>query len=228
MEDEYVTTIIRLFSAVAAGAVIGLERTYHGRPAGFRTHALVCTASGLLMLLTVFSKDLIASAPVETIRMDPTRMAQGIMTGIGFLGAGVILKEGATIRGLTTAASVWMTASIGIMIGVGLWFAALVALGVTVGALAGFRWIETKIPSLEYSRLTIRLTRDAHLSQEELSRIITSHDITCSDPGYRLEDRVFQYEVTIRTRNAVNFSRLTETLGDTEHVDEFSIVPTVG
>src|SRR5690242_21181174 len=99
--------LARLMAALAAGAFIGYERSYHGRPAGFRTHALVCLASSLLMLLTVYQQEWFP--PVgDTVRLDPQRMAQGIMTGIGFLGAGVIFKEGSTVRGLTTAASIWV------------------------------------------------------------------------------------------------------------------------
>ncbi len=79
MDQEFVTPTIRLFAAMGAGALIGLERTYHGRPAGFRTHTLVATASSLLMLLTVFSDDILSDTPVDSIRIDPTRMAQGIM-----------------------------------------------------------------------------------------------------------------------------------------------------
>ena len=89
----------------------------HGREAGFRTHALVCVSSSLLMVLMVFQWELVPKEYLDTVRVDPSRMAQGIMTGIGFLGAGVIIKEGLTVRGLTTAASIWMTASIGIVIG---------------------------------------------------------------------------------------------------------------
>ena len=125
--DDFNTILIRLLLAVLAGGIIGFERAFHGRPAGFRTHSLVCASSSLLMLLTVFQWDLLADMPLETIRVDPTRMAQGIMTGIGFLGAGLIMKEKMTIRGLTTAAAIWMTASIGIIIGMGLFNAAGVA-----------------------------------------------------------------------------------------------------
>ncbi|HEU5339509.1 MAG TPA: MgtC/SapB family protein, partial [Sulfuricaulis sp.] len=78
MESEYLTILIHLGAAVLAGGLIGLERAYHGRPAGFRTHTLVCTASSLLMLLTVYQWQLLANAPLETVRVDPTRMAQGI------------------------------------------------------------------------------------------------------------------------------------------------------
>ena len=86
--------------------MIGYERSYHGRPAGFRTHALVCVASSLLMLVTVYEAHWMRQA-TGLVQIDPTRMAQGIMTGIGFLGAGVILHEGPSVRGLTTAASIW-------------------------------------------------------------------------------------------------------------------------
>src|SRR6267378_3976939 len=102
--------LARLLVALAAGAAIGFERSYHGRPAGFRTHALVCTASSLLMLVTVYEAHWMRAASA-LVQLDPTRMAQGIMTGIGFLGAGVIIKEGLSVRGLTTAASIWITAA---------------------------------------------------------------------------------------------------------------------
>lgn len=105
--------VIHLVGALVAGGVIGLERSFHGRPAGFRTHALVCLASSLLMLVTLYQWKWLPGVSLDTVRTDPTRMAQGIMTGIGFLGAGVIFKEGLSVRGLTTAASIWITAAIG-------------------------------------------------------------------------------------------------------------------
>src|SRR4030043_505595 len=127
MEKEYLPILLHLTLATLAGGLIGLERTYHGRPAGFRTHTLVCSASSLLMQLTVYQWVLFPDATVETLRVDPTRMAQGIMTGIGFLGAGVIFKEGVTVRGLTTAASIWTTAAIGVLMGIGLYVAGAIA-----------------------------------------------------------------------------------------------------
>src|SRR5689334_17412209 len=116
-----------LVAALLAGAVIGTERSIRGRAAGFRTHTLVCMASSALMLVTLYELRLAALIPGDAVRIDPTRMAQGIMTGIGFLGAGVIFKEGLTVRGLTTAASIWTTASIGILMGIGLYSAGALA-----------------------------------------------------------------------------------------------------
>jgi putative Mg2+ transporter-C (MgtC) family protein len=109
--------VLHLLAALVAGGVIGIERSYHGRPAGFRTHTLVCLAASLLMLVTLYQSRWLPGPLGEAVRMDPTRMAQGIATGIGFLGAGVIFKEGLTVRGLTTAASIWITSAIGTLIG---------------------------------------------------------------------------------------------------------------
>jgi putative Mg2+ transporter-C (MgtC) family protein len=141
----------RLAGAIIIGAMIGLERSFHGRPAGFRTHALVCLASALLMLVTVYQMHWMTEVPIEAIRADPTRMAQGIMTGIGFLGAGVIFKEGLTVRGLTTAASIWVTAAIGILVGIGFWYPAILGAVSVLLVLAMFRLIERRLPSEFYA-----------------------------------------------------------------------------
>src|ERR1039457_3082982 len=151
-----VKVFAHLLVATIAGGLIGLERSFHGRPAGFRTHTLVCVASSLLMLVTIYQGKWFAGAAIETVRVDPTRMAQGIMTGIGFLGAGVIMKEGLSVRGLTTAASIWITAAIGILIGIGLYFPAAASTALVVGVLSLFRLIEAKLPRLFYAQLTVR------------------------------------------------------------------------
>lgn len=228
MTEESIAVITRLLLAVLAGGLIGFERTYHGRPAGFRTHTLVCTASSLLMLLTVYQWRLLADAPIDTLRVDPTRMAQGIMTGIGFLGAGVIMKESLSIRGLTTAASIWMTASIGIMVGVGFYLPAFFATGLTLGTLSLFRWIESVAPSLHYGKVMVRFWRKDVLSEPQLNEAIRRHDIDAANAVYRLqhEGRTFEYELTVRTKDTKNFQRLAEALTAMPEVLEFKITPT--
>src|SRR5438552_18058326 len=151
MTPEEIVILVRVVAALVVGALIGFERTFHGRPAGFRTHALVCVASALLMIVTVYQNHWMTEMPADAIRTDPTRMAQGIMTGIGFLGAGVIFKEGLTVRGLTTAASIWVTAAIGILVGVGFYLPAIVGAVVTLAVLAVFRLIEQRLPSEFYA-----------------------------------------------------------------------------
>ncbi len=107
--------ILHVAAALAAGGVIGIERTFRGRAAGFRTYALVCMGSAMAMVIAVFPGSWLA--PGTDASGDVTRIVQGILTGIGFLGAGIIVKHGFSIRGLTTAASIWTTAVIGILIG---------------------------------------------------------------------------------------------------------------
>ena len=143
-------------------------------------HALVATASSLLMLFTAFQFDAITTIPLEAIRTDPTRMVQGIMTGIGFLRAGVILREGLTISGLTTSASKWMTAPIGIMIGVGILFAALIAVIITVDTLSAPRLMKAKTPTYSFSRLRVRFGQSASTPKDEFQAMVTSHDFTCT------------------------------------------------
>ena len=106
--------LLRPLAALLAGALVGLERSYHGRAAGLRTYALVCLGSALLVALA----DELMRGPAGGLG-DSTRVIQGIVTGVGFLGAGVIVKEGFSVRGLTTAASIWVISAVGVVIGAG-------------------------------------------------------------------------------------------------------------
>src|SRR5918911_971985 len=178
--------LARLFAALAAGALIGYERSFHGRPAGFRTHALVCTASSLLMLVTVYEAHWMRQA-TAIVQIDPTRMAQGIMTGIGFLGAGVIIKEGLSVRGLTTAASIWITAAIGILAGIGFYFPLMVSVVMTLFVLSLFRWIEARMPSQAYYHFDVRFARSAPMIERQVRELVESHGFSIANFSYRLE-----------------------------------------
>jgi putative Mg2+ transporter-C (MgtC) family protein len=226
MTNIYAATFVHLFAALVAGGMIGIERSYNGRPAGFRTHTLVCMASSLLMLLTVYQVQLLPDIPLELLRIDPTRMGQGIMTGIGFLGAGVIVKERMTVRGLTTAGSIWMTASIGILIGVGFYFAAALATLLTMGTLSLFRLIEDRLPALYYGRVKVRMPSQSALSEEEIANIICDHDFRPSDLSYHLtnDGKLYEFKMTVRTRNTDNFSKLAEALAANRNIREFDLM----
>src|SRR2546421_6623386 len=172
VSHELLVMALRIIGALLIGGLIGLERSFHGRPAGFRTHSLVCVASSLLMLVTVYQNEWMTQVAQDAIRTDPTRMAQGIMTGIGFLGAGVIFKEGLTVRGLTTAASIWVTAAIGILVGIGFYFAALVGTLATLAVLAVFRWIEQMLPAEFYAHHMLRFLREKVMGEAEIRKLI--------------------------------------------------------
>jgi putative Mg2+ transporter-C (MgtC) family protein len=225
---EELVILARLAGALFIGAMIGFERSFHGRPAGFRTHALVCVASALLMLVTVFQLHWMTEVPIDTIRADPTRMAQGIMTGIGFLGAGVIFKEGLTVRGLTTAASIWVTAAIGILVGIGFWFPAILGAVSVLLVLAIFRLIEEWLPSEFYAHHMLRFERDRVMGEAEMQKMIHAHGFTIANLSSRLTEggKQFEYRMTIKSRDRKNAEKLSNYLRGLPEVVEFRIAPT--
>jgi len=121
---SYTEMTIRLVLALVLGGLIGLERELGGHSAGFRTHILVCLGSSIIVLLSMYGFSQFASEP--NVRLDPARLAAQVISGIGFLGAGTILRTGLTISGLTTAASLWVVASIGLAVGAGFYYGAAV------------------------------------------------------------------------------------------------------
>jgi len=228
MTGDLIDIFTHLGIAAIAGGLIGFERSYHGRPAGFRTHTLVCMASSLLMLVTIYQKQWFSLADIETVRIDPTRMAQGVMTGIGFLGAGVIMKEGLSVRGLTTAASIWITAAIGILAGVGFYSAVVLGTVFALAVVLVFRWIETRIPTLAYARLTLRFRRDMAMPEPELLALITTQGFSVANMSYSAEreGNFFEYSMTIRTPSKENMHSLSKILSEAESVTEFHIYQT--
>src|SRR2546423_7426215 len=209
MSVEDYEILARLMAALVAGAFIGYERSYHGRPAGFRTHALVCTASSLLRLVTVYESHWM-SAVAGRVQIDPTRMAQGIMTGIGFLGAGVIIKEGFSVRGLTTAAPIWITAAIGILAGIGFYFPLVVSVVMTLGVLSFFRWIEARMPSQAYYHFDVRFARAAPMNERQVRDLVEAHGFSIANFSYRLvgEGRLRSHRIVIRSADLAGAGRL--------------------
>ncbi len=135
-----VEILLRLLCAAALGSIIGFERERLLWTAGIRTHMLVCVGACLIMIVSAygFSETLAA----QHVVLDPSRVAAQVVSGIGFLGAGAILARGEIIRGLTTAASIWTVAAIGLAVGGGLYFAAGISTAVIIVILAGIKPIE--------------------------------------------------------------------------------------
>ncbi len=226
--NDYVEISFRLLIALGFGGLVGLERSYHGRPAGFRTHTLVCLASAALMLVTVYEGQWFALRDMQRVSIDPTRMAQGIMTGIGFLGAGVIMKEGITVRGLTTSASIWITAAIGILVGIGFYFPAGITTAIVLGVLSAFRWLENIIPSQQYAHFTVKFRRESAMPEPELRKLLDDLSFSVANLNYRLIDdgKHFEYRMMMRTSDPHNVHHLSEVLVKNQTVLEFRISPT--
>ncbi|GGD95902.1 MgtC/SapB family protein [Paenibacillus nasutitermitis] len=147
--------LVRLLLSVLLGGAIGFEREHNHHPAGFRTHILVCLGSALIMMLSIYG---FSEFVGETnVRIDPARLATAVITGIGFLGAGTILFTGKAITGLTTAASLWVVAAIGLSIGAGFYFAAVSGTALVLVNLWAFNKIERRfLRSKKIRRLTIQ------------------------------------------------------------------------
>ena len=139
------TFIIRLLLATIFGALIGLEREYHAKEAGVRTHLLVALGSCLFMILSIYGFD--AFLDHDNVSFDPSRIASQVVTGIGFIGAGTIILHKQAVRGLTTAAGVWVTAAIGLACGNGMYILAGVT---TVTVLSSLGLINLYLPSLSH------------------------------------------------------------------------------
>lgn len=149
---EVATNLIifmNLAGALALGLCVGYERSYHGRAAGMRTYALVCTASCALTIIAGYPSFWFGGHSVFNLAAppDPTRVIQGIVTGIGFLGAGVIMKEGFSISGLTTAASIWAASAIGIMVGLGFYAASMLLTALSAFCMTWVSTLERWLPS---------------------------------------------------------------------------------
>jgi putative Mg2+ transporter-C (MgtC) family protein len=173
--------IMRLLLGTLFGGVIGFERQVHGRPAGFRTHILVCIAAVLIMLVSEYYQYLSSIDP-SYIRIDPGRIAAGALAGVGFIGAGVVLKAGLSIQGLTTAACIWVVSAIGLAIGSGLYLAGTVTFAITIFSLALLRIVERKMPKLTHRFLTI--TADLDANEDQITSIIKKTDLSIVNMDY--------------------------------------------
>jgi putative Mg2+ transporter-C (MgtC) family protein len=205
---------LNLGGAWAAGSLIGIERSYNGRAAGFRTHALVGLAAAAAMTIAMEPSVLPKLFPQGPPRLDPTRIGQGVMTGVGFLGAGVIFKEGVSVQGLTTAACVWTTAAIGMLFGIGMAYAAFAATAATLATLIAFRPLEDLVTGHVYALAVFRFRADAAPDEGALRRLLGEHHVVLRDISYALaaDGAVFQYSGNLRTRRAGGFPQLAEVL----------------
>src|SRR5712691_9535049 len=150
-------TLVRVAVAAALGGAVGLERELDEKAAGLRTHVLVSVGAALFTLVGAYG---FGEFPRGSI--DPSRIAAQIVTGVGFLGAGVIFRQGFTIRGLTTAASLWLVAAIGMAAGAGFWEGAVIATGAALLSLRPLEWIkERALPQRAARRMTVELAEGA-------------------------------------------------------------------
>ena len=214
--------ILRLFLGTLLGGIIGFERQTHGRPAGFRTQLLVCVACVLLMII---SENYYAHGhrTEEYVRLDPTRIAAGAMTGIGFLGAGVILKTGLAVQGLTTAACIWIVAAIGLAVGVGQYLAAITGAVITFISLWMLRIVETRIPRLTYRYITL-VTDDAG-DENTITSLFEENGFRVSKMDYEMviPEKQKTFIFTISSKDRVPIQLLIDKVSSLGYIKKISV-----
>ena len=213
--------IVRTIAALVAGGAIGLERSYHGRAAGLRTYALVSFGSALLVAGGQY--ELFSSRDSGEV----TRIIQGIVTGIGFLGAGVIVKEGFSVRGLTTAASIWCAAAIGIVLGAGSYWMGFASTIVTLVALTILRRIEDRLPSQTFVHFVVGFDRAKPMDEAQLREIVRHSGFHVSDVAYRLDaaTQSLEYRAVIWSKGRGALQELEQALLALPDVVHFRISP---
>jgi putative Mg2+ transporter-C (MgtC) family protein len=218
--------LLHLLGASCIGGILGYERSFHGRAAGLRTYAVVCSASALLTVVCAFPQHWFGGFSTSTTG-DPTRVIQGIVTGIGFVGAGVIMKEGFTIRGLSTAASIWMTAAIGVAIGLGFFAASIAAAVLTLIIMASFRRIESILPHQQILHLNLGFHRQNAQTSKEVCDFLASFGFLVTDLACQISDdgALLEYVLILRSKGSGRFDVLADNLAKTQEVVSFHLMP---
>ncbi len=210
----------KLVLAAFLGGAIGFEREHHGQAAGFRTNILVATSSCLLMLLSLYIAELFEHLGAETtIRLDPSRIASYAVAGMGFLGAGAIIKGKGKVKGLTTAAGLWLVNAIGLAVGAGYLFAAILTTLLSLVCLYVFRRLlrPTFVHDV-YTILTIVSKRPEHL--ERVKEILKRHraEIQAINFYFDLDQGLHTFKIRLLT---------TDNIPQMEIVEEISLLSEV-
>ncbi len=166
----------RLLLVTLIAGLIGFERERHGRAAGFRTHILVGVGSCLIMLTGIYLAETFSSGASD---VDPTRMAAQVISGIGFLGAGTILRFRASVRGLTTAASLWAISGVGLAVGAGFLSGALIGSGIIIVSVLGFTRLERSMRRDWYQTLVIETAAEYDLAA--IRALLAEYDVEIRD-----------------------------------------------
>ncbi len=214
--------IIRLLLGAVVGGIIGFERSAHGRAAGFRTHLLVCVAGVLIMTVSEYYHYLSRWDP-SYVRVDPARLAAGAITGVGFLGAGVIVKSGLNVQGLTTAACLWIVSAIGLSIGSGLYVPAIVSFVITYLALWLLRMVEDRMPRLVYR--FIRVITGDEVDEEAITSVFGKYKATVNNIDYErdVEKRESSFEITIALSDRTSMKRIVDEIASLGSVKRVTI-----
>jgi len=220
---------LNLLGALLLGIVVGYERTYRGRAAGIRTYGLVCMASAALTIIVGYPAYWYGGH-LASGSADPTRVIQGIVTGIGFLGAGVIMKEGLNISGLTSAASIWTSSVIGVLVGLGFYAAAILLTLIVASSMFLLTYLENWLPSRPSIGVVLRFKQGFTPEEAVLRRValdrgyeIASASLAINYQGGQPEWHFTAIALHNHQGKTLTLSQLAEELSRFDGVESFSM-----
>ena len=223
-----VIVLFNLLGALLLGMLVGYERSYHGRAAGMRTYGLVCMASAGLMVIAGYPTHWYGGHVAIVGDLGVTRIIQGIVTGIGFLGAGVIMKEGFSISGLTTAASIWASSAIGVLVGIGFYPAAILMALMSVACMMWVSRLEEWLPSRQAVAIMLRFRKDFMPREEALRRVARErgYDIVTSTLSVTQQGGQPEWNfiaIALDKKTGVRIAELARELTAFEGVEDFRL-----
>jgi putative Mg2+ transporter-C (MgtC) family protein len=220
------TMVANMAIALLLGWAVGYERYFNHRAAGSQVYCLVCATSCAITLLAVNPALWSGGSASETA--DPTRVTSSILTGIGFLGAGIIVQSGLNVRGLTTAASIWGSAAIGILVGAGLHLAAFGLTALSVGCMALLPKIEQRLPARAAIAGTLRFREGHRPKTEDIDRFLAARGLSIPPEslsivfdGHQFELRCLIVADSAARSNAMN--RMVAELSEMADVESFTV-----
>jgi putative Mg2+ transporter-C (MgtC) family protein len=209
-------TLFRLFLSFILGGLIGLEREWHRQSAGLRTHILISLGATLLTLLSIY----IPQTHRNFQGGDPGRIAAQVITGIGFLGGGAIFRLGANVRGLTTAASIWIVAGIGMAVGAGMYAAALIGTGLVLFALLVMVPFERRLfPARPLRKLEIVMWGEK-VNTDGIFPLLREHGIDVKSVGISqsFEAKTIRVKLTVQVPEGIEWNRFYREAGNLEGI----------
>jgi putative Mg2+ transporter-C (MgtC) family protein len=226
-----VVIFLNVLGALLLGLLVGYERSYRGRAAGMRTYGLVCMASAALTVIAGYPEFWFGGHAATPQFADPTRVVQGIVTGVGFLGAGVIVKEGFSISGLNTAASIWAAAAIGVMVGIGFYAAAILLAALSALCMSVISRLEQRLPSRSGVAIVVRYHKDFLPNEGVLRQVAIEHGYEIARGSLSITFRDGQPEwhfvaFARDKRKGASVSELAHMMSQYKGVDSFHVSPT--
>jgi putative Mg2+ transporter-C (MgtC) family protein len=219
MIDQVMDVLLPMLAALVAGSLVGLERGLRSEPAGFRTHALVCAGAAAVIVGAVHAGHALNDVSASS------RIAQGLVTGIGFLGAGVIMREGLSVRGLTTSASIWAMAGLGVVFGYRQYLDGFAGTIVFLLILMGLRWFDRHLPRSAQGVLTVRFDAKSALSETQFRALLAELGIHANLMRQQLSDGVVIQSSQIHARRVMPTEALAGRLAAEKSVLGFDLQP---